>query len=409
MLNLFDVLSVEEAKKAIDDYFKFYPKSEKVNILDSMGRIIYEDIVSEMNVPHFRRSTVDGYAVNSKDIRGASESIPAIMEYKGEVLMGREPSSSIEFPGECIYVPTGGMIPDGADSVVMVEYSEKLDENTILINKSIPHGENLVEIGEDIEVGEVIIKRGRKLRPYEIGVLSSLGIMDIQVSKRPKVAIISTGDEIVNPKEEPSLGEVRDINSYLIESSIVEDGGIPINYGVVKDDIEDLKDTVDDAICKADIVLISGGSSVGKKDMTIDVINSLGKPGVFVHGISIKPGKPTIIGKVKDKIVFGLPGHPLSAAIVYKVMVKYCIDKLLGFEEKDYPIVCKFSTNYHSAKGREEYLPVTLSQDLDNIVATPIFSKSGLISGFSKADGIMKIDKNLEGIVEGENVLVYKF
>ncbi|NFD77189.1 molybdopterin molybdotransferase MoeA [Clostridium botulinum] len=407
-MDLFNVVSIKEAKSLIEKNFNVKPIKEEVELLSSMDRVIYEDIVSQINVPNFRRSTVDGYAVNSKDVAGASESMPAMMNYRGEVFMGKIPEVNMDFPGDCVYVPTGGMIPEGSDSVVMVEYTERVHEDTVLINKATAYGEKVVEIGEDIAKEEIMIKKGERLRPYEIGVLSSLGITKVPVCRKPKVAIISTGDEIVDPNKEPNLGEVRDINSYLLQASIIEDGGIPINYGIIRDDFNLLKNTVEKAIEDTDIVLISGGSSVGKKDVTIDVINSLGDPGVFVHGIAIKPGKPTIIGNVKDKIVFGLPGHPLSAAIVYKVIVKYYIDKIAGVKEKVFPIVCKFNINYHSAKGREEYLPVTLNWQENEIIASPIFSKSGLISGFSKAYGFIKIDKNLEGIKKDEKVFVYR-
>ncbi|OSB13362.1 gephyrin-like molybdotransferase Glp [Clostridium botulinum] len=408
-MDLFNVVSIKEAKSLIEKNFNVKPIKEEVELLSSMDRVIYEDIVSHINVPNFRRSTVDGYAVNSKDVAGASESMPAMMNYRGEVFMGKIPEVNIDFPGDCVYVPTGGMIPEGSDSVIMVEYTERVHEDTVLINKATAYGEKVVEIGEDIAKEEVIIKKGERLRPYEIGVLSSLGITKVPVCRNPKVAIISTGDEIVDPNKEPNLGEVRDINSYLLQASIIEDGGIPINYGIIRDDFNLLKNTVEKAIEDTDIVLISGGSSVGKKDVTIDVINSFGDTGVFVHGIAIKPGKPTIIGNVKDKIVFGLPGHPLSAAVVYKVIVKYYIDKIAGVKEKVFPIVCKFNINYHSAKGREEYLPVTLNWQENEIIASPIFSKSGLISGFSKAYGFIKIDKNLEGIKKDEKVFVYRF
>lgn len=408
-MDLFNVVSIKEAKDLIEKNFNVKPIKEEVELLNSMDRVIYEDIISQINVPNFRRSTVDGYAVNSKDVAGASESMPAMMNYKGEVLMGKIPEVNMDFPGDCVYVPTGGMIPEGADSVVMVEYTERVNEDTVLINKPTAYGEKVVEIGEDIAKEEVIIKKGKRLRPYEIGVLSSLGITKVPVCRKPKVAIISTGDEIVDPNKEPKLGQVRDINSYILQASIIEDGGIPINYGIIRDDFNLLKNTVEKAIEDTDIVLISGGSSVGKKDVTIDVINSLGDPGVFVHGIAIKPGKPTIIGKAKDKIVFGLPGHPLSAAIVYKIIVKHYIDKIAGAKEDVFPIICKFNINYHSAKGREEYLPVTLNWEGDEIIASPVFSKSGLISGFSKAYGFIKIDKNLEGIKKDEKVFVYRF
>lgn len=408
-MDLFKVVSIEETKKLIEKNFDFKPLKEEVGLLNSTNRVIFEDITSDINVPNFRRSTVDGYAVNSKDVAGASESIPSMMNYKGEVFMGAVPKFAIDFAGDCVYVPTGGMIPEGADSVVMIEYTEKIHEDTVLINKSTAYGEKVVQIGEDISKGETIIKKGKKLRPYEIGVLSSLGITKVPVFKKPKIAIISTGDEVVKPSEKPKLGEVRDINSYLLEAAIIEDGAIPINYGIVRDSFDDLNKTVKKASEEADIILISGGSSVGKKDVTIDVINSLGSPGVFVHGVAIKPGKPTIVGKVKDKIIFGLPGHPLSSAIVYKVMVKYYIDKITGYKENSFPIISTFDTNYHSAKGREEYLPVTLNLDESNVIASPIFSKSGLISGFSKAYGFIKINKNLEGIKKGEKVFVYRF
>ncbi|KRU30629.1 molybdopterin molybdenumtransferase MoeA [Clostridium sporogenes] len=408
-MDLFNVVSIKEAKDLIEKNFNVKPIKEEVELLNSIDRVIYEDIVSQINVPNFRRSTVDGYAVNSKDIAGASESMPAMMNYKGEVFMGKIPEVNMDFPGDCVYVPTGGMIPEGSDSVVMVEYTERVHEDTVLINKATAYGEKVVEIGEDIAKEEVIIKKGKRLRPYEIGVLSSLGITKVPVCRKPKVAIISTGDEIVDPNKELKLGQIRDINSYLLQASIIEDGAIPINYGIIRDDFNLLKNTVEKAIEDTDIVLISGGSSVGKKDVTIDVINSLGDPGVFVHGIAIKPGKPTIIGNVKDKIVFGLPGHPLSAAIVYKIIAKHYIDKIAGAKEEVFPIICKFNINYHSAKGREEYLPVTLNWQENEIIASPIFSKSGLISGFSKAYGFIKIDKNLEGIKKDEKVFVYRF
>ncbi len=255
-----------------------------------------------------------------------------------------------------------------------------------------------------------MLQKGTKLRAYEIGLLSSLGIINVQVYKKPKISIISTGDEIVGCDEKPKLGQVRDINSYILSSAVIEDGGEPIDYGVVKDTYEDLKIAVDDALDKCDIVLISGGSSVGKKDQTLKVINALEKSEVLVHGISIKPGKPTIIAKIGDKAVFGLPGHPLSCAVIYKVIVNHYINKITNYDHENYPVLCRFSINYHKAKGREEYLPVTLDvKDNGEITANPVFSKSGLITGFTKAWGYLKIDKNDEGIKEGQTVYAYKF
>lgn len=408
-MELFSVLTVEETRKIINENFNIETGSEKVPLTECIGRTVYRDILAGVNVPDFRRSTVDGYAVFSKDVFGASESMPAIMTLKGEVLMGKEPPSGIEFPGDCLYVPTGGMLPDGADCVVMIEYTDKLDENTVLINHPSAPGDNVIEIGEDIRGGEVVIEKGSTLRPYEIGVLSSLGITEVEVYRKPRIAIISTGDEIVGPGDVPKHGEVRDINTYLLYSLVIEDAGIPVNYGVIRDDYDLLKSTVDKAVSECDIVLVSGGSSVGKKDQTLKVINSLGNPGVIVHGISVKPGKPTIVGKAGDKIIFGLPGHPLACAVIYKILVKFYMDKITCKRDIQYPVACRFSINYHKAKGREEYLPIALDSKEGEITASPVFGKSGLITAFSKAWGYVKIERNIEGLKEGQIVYAYRF
>lgn len=408
-LNLFNVISAEEAISIVCANSDIELSGENIRISEALGRIVKEDIISSIDVPGFRRSTVDGYAVNSKGVRGASESIPAMMNLMGEVIMGKCPSCNIEDIDQCVYVPTGGMLPQGADSMVMLEYTEKMDENTILINKPPAPGDNVIDPWEDMEYGETVIKKGHRLRPYEIGVLASLGICHVNVFKKPKIAIISTGDEIVSADTIPLLGEVRDINTYLLYSLIIESGGEPIVYGIVKDNYKLLRETLYKAIKECDIVLVSGGSSVGKKDHTLDVLESFPNSQVFVHGISIKPGKPTIIGKVENKIVFGLPGHPLACAVILKVVVKSYIDKLMDCKDIELPIECQFSINYHKAKGREEYLPVTIEPNGRSILASPIFGKSGLISVFSKAWGFVKIDKNIEGLIEGQKVKVYKF
>lgn len=406
-MDLFKVLSIGETRKLISDNFHNKMEIETVSILECTGRIVYNDIKSKENVPDFRRSTVDGYAVYSRDVFGASEAIPSMLDYKGEVLMGQEFQGEISFPGECFYVPTGGMLPKGANSVIMIEYTDKLDDNTILASKPAAPLDNVIDIGEDIKFDEVVIKKGTKLRAYEIGVLASLGYSSIEVYKKPVIGIISTGDEIIDCNENKKLGQIRDINTYLLYSLIIESGCIPIKFGLIKDDYDMLKNTVKDAISKCDIVLMSGGSSVGKKDHTVNVINSLGE--VLVHGISVKPGKPTIIGRAEDKIVFGLPGHPLACAVIFKSIVKNYIDKIMEYNDISYPIESKFSINYHKAKGREEYLPVTLHMINEEIIAKPVFGKSGLITGFSKAWGYVRIDRNEEGLKEGQKVSVNKF
>ncbi|MDF2883112.1 MAG: moeA [Clostridiaceae bacterium] len=406
-MELFNVVSVEEAKQIIDCSFAYELGCEKVNIFQCVGRICFEDIKAGCNIPEFKRSTVDGFAVNSKDVFGASEAIPSMLELKGEVLMGNVPPTDIS-SGQCLYVPTGGMLPDSSDSVVMVEYSHKLDENTVLLDSPVAPGENVIQVGEDISTEDFVIRKGDKLRPYEIGVLASIGISEVIVYKRPRVAIISTGDEVVPCETKPALGQVRDINTYVLWSLLLEDGIEPVSYGIIKDNYENLKSTVDKAFNQCDLVLISGGSSVGKKDQTLKVIKSYEDGEILVHGIAVKPGKPTIIGKHKEKIIFGLPGHPLACSIICKILVKNYIYNLMSYSEQSYGTSAVMSINYHKAKGREEYLPVSIEKCDNKVMAKPVFGKSGLITVFSRAWGYVKIDKNVEGLKEGQTVEVYK-
>ncbi|MBU3092334.1 molybdopterin molybdotransferase MoeA [Clostridium sp. CF011] len=406
-MEFFNVVSVKEAKQIIDSSFIYKIECEKINIMQSVNRISFKDIKAECNIPEFKRSTVDGFAVRSRDVFGASEGLPSMLELKGEVFMGNIPPSDIA-GGECLYVPTGGMLPESADSVVMVEYSHKLDDNTILIYSPVAMGDNVIQIGEDINTQDIVIKKGSKLRPYEIGVLASIGISEVMVYKRPRVGIISTGDEVVPCEVKPSLGEVRDINTYLIWSLLLEDGMEPVSYGIIKDDYELLKSATQKASNECDVVLISGGSSVGTKDHTLKVIASFDDGEVLVHGIAVKPGKPTIIGKHKEKIIFGLPGHPLACCIIYKILVQKYIYSLMLQSEKIYGTNAVMSINYHKAKGREEYLPVELETIEGMVIAKPVFGKSGIITAFSKAWGYIKIEKNAEGLKEGQAVEVYK-
>ncbi|HEY5576322.1 MAG TPA: gephyrin-like molybdotransferase Glp [Clostridiaceae bacterium] len=408
-LNIFDVASISEVIEIINDKFEYSLPSEKVGLLECHGRILHDDVISGVNIPDFKRSTVDGYAVRSRDLFGASETSPSMLDLIGEAEMGKTNLCSLEFPGECVYVPTGGMLPEGSDAVIMIENVEQLDEITLLANKSVAPGENVIQIGEDIGEGELVLRKGVGLRPYEIGVLASIGCTSVIVTRKPKIGIISTGDEIVEPGKVPALGQVRDINSYLLYSLIQESSGEPVMYDFVRDDFDELRETVGSALCECDTVLISGGSSVGKKDETMNVINSFENSEILVHGIAIKPGKPTILGKAGGKAVFGLPGHPLACAVIYKAFVTRYINKLTGKVEADYPVECEFEINYHKAKGREEYLPVAIRQEGDARIATPILSKSGLITGFSKAWGYVKIEKNNEGLRKGQAVQVYKF
>lgn len=406
-MKMFRVHSVEEAKKELERYFSNYALgTEEVELSMALGRVLSEDVFSNSNVPHFRRSTVDGYAVMAKDTYGASESLPAFLEIIGEIYMGKEADINVSSDKTC-YVPTGGMIPDGADSVVMVEYTERLDEENVAVSTSVVPKENVIDIGDDIKKGEKILSRGLKLRPQDIGVLASIGIERIKVFKLPAVSIISTGDEIVDPSEDVKLGQIRDINTYTLASMAEEAGCVVTKKVVVKDEFQTLKTIFEECIDNNDIVIISGGSSVGTKDITSKVINTIGEPGVFVHGVAIKPGKPTILAKVKNKAVFGLPGQPVSAMIVFKVFVEYLIKYIQGIDtEMENSIGANFVSNIHSAPGKETYQMVTLEREGKEYLAKPIYGKSGMITLMSKAKGYIKIETDKEGVKKGENVKV---
>ncbi len=408
-MELFKVMDVKEVIDTIRSNFKEGTLKERVELSKALGRVLFEDIISAENIPGFIRSAVDGYGIISRASAGASEAMPSLFNLKEEVRMGEAPREAIRNLGDCVYVPTGGMVPEGVDSIVMIEYTEKLDDNTILINKPSYPGENIVLEDEDIERGELVIAKGTTLRPYEIGVLSSLGKSEVSVHKKLICGIISTGDELVKPPMEPKPGQVRDINSRLLSSLVEDNGGESVIYGIYNDDLNELRTAIVRAVDECDMVLISGGSSVGKKDETLQAINTIEGAKLLVKGIAIKPGKPTLIASVKDKVIFGLPGHPLACAVIFNTIVKeyfhinYCSNSM------EYPLSCVISTNYHKAKGREEFLPVMLKADNGKITAIPIISKSGIISSFSKAFGYIRIGKNLEGLNENDPVMVYKF
>jgi molybdopterin molybdotransferase len=400
--------TVESAKNKMDEHFENLKLgTEEIDTIGALGRILAEDIYSPVDLPEFNRSTVDGYAVLTKDTFGASESLPTFLELVGESQMGQ--SIDIEISsGQTVYVPTGGMIPRGADGMVMLEYTEKLDETTIVMNTSIAPLDGVIKKSEDIAKGELLLKQGRKIRPQDIGALAGLGIAKIKAYLKPRIAIISTGDEIADPFMSIEFGQIRDINTYALSAMSTEKGLDISHSAIIKDDFDLLKNEVSQAIINSDIVIISGGSSVGAKDVTANVIDALGDPGVFVHGVAIKPGKPTIIGRIKDTAVFGLPGHPVSAIMIYKVFVEYLIDKLNDVDNSHshIDVVAASAANIHSAPGRETYQMVSVEENDKEYVFTPVYGKAGAITLLTKAHGYIKVPGNKEGILKGEKAKV---
>jgi molybdopterin molybdotransferase len=409
-MKFFNVQTVGQTLNIIKGNFRPTKPPVRVQIQDALGMVLAEDVISDEQVPAFSRSTVDGYAVRAKDTFGASESLPAFLDITGKIEMGK-PAHVPLHEGQAQYIPTGGMLPDGADSIVMIEYVEEIGQ-LLNVFKQVAPGENIISAGEDVQVGSRIMQAGRRLRPQDQGVLSAIGKTEVLVFPRPVVGILSTGDEIVSPdKVELAPGEIRDINSVTIGSAARQYGADVIYAGIVKDDYEEFYQRAKQLFEHVDFLLLSGGSSVGTRDYTVQVLDALGDPGVLVHGVSIKPGKPTIVALASGKPLMGLPGHPASALIIFDLFAIPIMERLEGLVSgtADRRIQARISRNIPSAVGRSDYIRVKLEQRGDEWWATPVFGKSGLITTLVDADGIVEIAEPKEGILQGDTVKVKLF
>jgi molybdopterin molybdotransferase len=391
----FKVKTSEEVFEILRD---FGPSGEEnLSIEDSIGRILSRQITAPDDLPGYYKSTMDGYAVKAKDTFGASESIPALLELIGEVTMGVPPDFVLGH-GQAVKISTGGMLPVGADGVVMVEYSSSLDQKTIEISKAISPLENIIRPDDDFKKGAVALNKGRRLRPQDLGLMAGLGISNAWAYKRPRVAIISTGDEIIPIDQKPEPAQVRDINSYTLSAFCRQAGVEPVVLGLCEDKFESLKDRFEQGLAEADTVWISGGSSVGTRDMTLKVLETFKDMELLVHGISISPGKPTIIARIGKKAIFGLPGHTASAMVVAEVFLTEFLSRISGKEYIDevvnQEIEAELSRNIESVSGRDDYIRVKLIREGEKILAEPIFGKSGLISTLVEANGLLKVDRN---------------
>lgn len=404
-------VSVREGLRRIFEYLPdITPEAEKVSIENSLSRILAEDLYSKEDLPGFDRSSVDGYAVISSDTFGASETMPLYLEIAGEIKMGELPSTRLT-RGKIMKIPTGGMLPEGSDAVIMLEHTATVDERLIEILRPVAPGENVIKRDEDIRAGELVLTKGHRLRPQDIGALAGLGITEIKVYKKPLVAIIATGDEIVPPEHKPYPGQVRDINSYNLAGLVIEAGGLPVRIGIVKDDYGLIRDTIKRASEGAQVVLISGGSSIGTRDFTAKAIDELGRPGIIFHGVAMKPGKPTIAGMVNNVPVFGIPGHPAAATVCFLNFIRPVIKKLSGDRSLEIPktLIATMTKNIPSQGGRTDFVRVKVIKDGDSYLAEPVFGKSGLITTLVHADGIVTIPPERLGIEEGEKVEVILF
>ncbi len=386
---------------------------EKVETIRARGRVIAEDLYSQVDLPHFDRAGMDGYAVKTKDTFGASPSLPAYLKLVGTVEMGKEITRPLG-QGEAMRISTGGMLPPDSDGVVMIEYTEEVAGNRVEVHRGVSPWQNMIQIGDDIKKGELVFRQGRRLRAHDLGALTGIGISTLTVHQKPRVALISTGDEIVEAKEEPLPGQVRNINQHSLAGLIEECGAELKDLGVFHDDRDALAQALEMALQWADLVLLSGGSSMGVRDIALEAIFSLREAGVIFHGISVSPGKPTLFAKVAGKPLLGLPGYPVSALVIFDLFGAPLIRTLGG---EDSSSACQFpkmtravlKTNIASQTGREDYVRVSLEKVKEQLYAVPLPNKSGAIFTLVKADGMIKIDLNQEGIEQGEEVDVMLF
>ncbi len=414
MTEFFNVLPPDEARRLFLGHIRPLADTETLPPLDALRRFTHFGIVAPHSLPTFRRSTMDGYAVRAADTHGAGESLPALLQIIGEVPMGQA-AHHVLGTGQAVIVHTGGMLPDTADAVVQVEHTQIIGGPNrdqfpyeIEVGRSVASGQNVIQIGEDVATHAEILPAGSRLRPQDIGGLLALGIEQVLVARRPRVAIISTGDEIVAPDARPGPGQIRDINSYTIAGQVFQAGAEADVKGIVKDDLHALGAAASQALVGADMLVISAGSSVSIRDRTVEVIDALGEPGVLLHGVATRPGKPTILGVVNGKPVLGLPGNPVSAMVQFSMFGVPAIYRLQGAARVEIGerVWARLEQNVASASGREDYIPARLTDTGEELLTTPIFGKSNLIYTLVQADGLIKVPLNVGGLIAGDLVEV---
>ena len=417
-MKLFTVDTITQAREKVLAVFKSFPlKTETLSLDEVCGQsgaqtyVLSEDLFAPCDIPSFRRSTVDGYAVVASDTAAAGEAIPVFLKQTGKVSMGKSAGFVIR-SGECAYVPTGGMIPEGADAMVMIEYTESSGGSVAVYEAAAP-GAGIAEPGEDLKKGEMLLAKGKIIRPQETGALAAAGITKFSVFTPLTLTIISTGDELVPPENESRPGEVRDINTHALTALALRRGYKVLTAQLLPDDEGRLETAIREAMPVSDVVVISGGSSQGEKDLTVKIIENVSKPGVFTHGLAVKPGKPTILGWDEESktLIAGLPGHPVSAMMVFETILGALIDTLFN-KEPPFALPARISCNVPGSPGRTVLLPVILRRENETYtgqpvyIAQPVFGKSGMIVTLTKADGYIIIDLNKEGLKKDELVMV---
>ena len=405
------LLSFDEAKQLLDQSFSAKPVGvEQVSLSEAHERVLAQEVMAKIDIPSFTRSIVDGYAVKAADTFGASEDQSVRLTFCGHVAIGEAPKVEVK-NGLVAEIVTGAPLPKGADAVVMVEYTRR-SEDTVFVHRPVSIGENLMAAGSDIRKNETVLKAGRFLGSREIGVVAAVGLTEVSVYKRPKVAVMSTGAEVVTPGEPLSPGKIYDINAHTLSAAVQEAGGEPINLGIVPDNKEELTKALRNALGSADAVITSGGVSVGPKDFTPQVVDSLGKPGVLISGVAVKPGKPITIAVVDGKPVFSMPGNPTSSLFMFNVFVRPILVKLAGRPTEELPTLKAVTTQkMFPARGRRTFVMVNLSYDkTGSLIVSPVpTGLSGAITTLAKADGFVEISEKQQFIAAGTEIDVYLF
>jgi molybdenum cofactor synthesis domain-containing protein len=405
------LMTFEEAKKAIEEHFKpAFLGDEEAVLLEAYNRVLSEDIVSALDIPGFNRSTMDGYAVKAQDTVGADENQPVTLKVTGALNIGEQPQIKVE-TGEAVEIVTGAPMPEGADAVVMVEDTEH-EDSELHVYTAVTSNENVMKKGSDVKKGAVVLKKGQVLGSSEIGVLAALGLKSVKVQKIPVVAVLSTGGEVTELGRELQAGKIYDINAYSISAAVIESGAKPVYFGVVPDDKAALSKAMQTAVASADMVITSGGVSVGPRDYTPQIVDSLGKPGIVVYGIAVKPGKPTTVGFVGDKPVFSLPGNPTSALLIFYLLARPLILRLAGRPVAPMKMVWAVAgSRMFSAKGRRTFVMVKLEFDETcRLIAAPVETgASGAITTLVDADGFVEIAENEQFVDVDQEVAVVLF
>jgi molybdopterin molybdotransferase len=406
------VITPVEARARFAQAYTPRPRgAERVSLRHAYRRVLAAHVVALEDLPEFDKSTVDGYAVRAADTATASEGRPASLAIVGEVEMGKPPACTVG-SGEAARIPTGGMLPEGADAVIMLEHTVLRNGRTVGAARTIASGENVIRRAEDARRGQIVLRQGARLRPQDVGLLAGIGIVEVEVFLQPRVAVLATGDEIIPPDRRPSIGQVRDINTYTISALVQQEGGVPHVHEIIPDDRERLLHVLRAAREAADLVLVSGGSSVGEKDAVAWAINAMGKPGVIVHGVNIKPGKPTILGIVEGTPVIGLPGHPVSGMVIFDVFVRDLLRCLAGQtppRRLGRIVRARMGRRVPSAGGREDHVRVFLEERGGILWAVPQPGKSGIITTMTRADGLVVVPLGQDGVAEGAEVDVELF